>query len=167
MAEVQNVVWRFEAQMQAVIDENDRQVLAAAEMWRAEAACLKQRIDVLEQENRRLSEANEAVKQDIGEVSGLKELLGNVECKHEELRKTVARQGNELTETRRRNSELGGRVQQLKEENRRLGEVNEALKGQLARAEAGQQNAVAGLQEPIAAGRSKVTEDVRNLEPNL
>jgi hypothetical protein len=58
-------------------------------------------------------------------------------------------------------------MQQLKEENRRLGEGGKGVKSQLARAEAGQQSAVAGLQEAITAGRSNVTEDVTNLEQEL
>jgi hypothetical protein len=39
------------------------------EQLRIEAAELKQRIEVLEQENRRVKEANEAVKRVVGEVS--------------------------------------------------------------------------------------------------
>jgi hypothetical protein len=50
---------------------------------------------------------------------------------------------------------MGGRVQQMEEENRRLCERSKGLKGQLARVEAGQQNAVAGLQVAIAAGDRK------------
>jgi regulator of replication initiation timing len=41
----------------------------AKEQMRAEVGGLKQRIEVLEQENRRLSAANEMLKRDIGEVS--------------------------------------------------------------------------------------------------
>jgi hypothetical protein len=110
---------------------------------------------------------NEVVKRDIGEISGLKGLLANLEAKHEKLRETVASQGDELTETRRRNSEMGDRMQQLEEENRRIRETSEGLKSQLARAEARQQSLVAGLQEAIAAGGSKVTEEVVNLEQEL
>jgi septal ring factor EnvC (AmiA/AmiB activator) len=44
------------------------------------------------------------------EVSGLKEALAKLEGKHEKLQETVARQGDDLAETRRRNSELGGRA---------------------------------------------------------
>jgi hypothetical protein len=40
----------------------------ANEQLRTEAARLRQRIEVLEQENRRLSEANDVVKRDVGEV---------------------------------------------------------------------------------------------------
>jgi hypothetical protein len=47
-------------------------------------------------------------------------VLGHIEGKHEQLRVTVTRQSDELAETRRRNEELGGRVRQLEEENRRL-----------------------------------------------
>jgi hypothetical protein len=142
-------------------------VRGAEEQLRAETSGLKQRIERLEQENRRLSEANEAVKRDIGEASGMKGLLGNLEAKHEKLRETVARQGGELRETRRRNSEMGDRVQQLEKENCRLRETSEELKSQMARAEAGQQSAVTGLHEAIAAGESKVTENVTNLEQKL
>jgi chromosome segregation ATPase len=81
--------------------------------------------------------------QERSEVSGLKEVLANLEGKHQKLRDTVARQGDELAETRRQNLELGGRLQQLEEENRMLRESREGLKGQLARVEAGRQNAVA------------------------
>jgi hypothetical protein len=132
-----------------------------------ETVGLKQRIEMLEQENRRLSEVNEVVKRDIGDISGMKELLANLEAKHEKLRETVARHGDDLLETRRRNSELGGHVQQLEKENRRIRATSEGLKSQLARAEAGQQRVVAGLQEAIAAGGSKVTEKVTNLEQEL
>jgi regulator of replication initiation timing len=83
--------------------------------------------------------------------------------RHENLRDTVARQGDELAETRRRSEEVGGRVQQLEEENRLLRESNEGLKGQLARTEAAEQSAVALLQDAIAAGGSKVKEDLGNV----
>jgi uncharacterized coiled-coil DUF342 family protein len=45
------------------------------------------------------------------QVSDLKEVLGNLEGKHEKLREIVATQGDELAETRRQNLELGGRLQ--------------------------------------------------------
>jgi predicted nuclease with TOPRIM domain len=67
---------------------------------RVEAAGLKQRIEVLEQQNWRLSEVNEMVKRDMGKVSWLKELLGDLEVNHEQLRVTAARHGDELVETR-------------------------------------------------------------------
>jgi cell division protein FtsB len=93
-------------------------VAQANEQPRAETAGLKHRIEKLEQENRRLSEASKAVKRDIGEVSGLKELLGNLEGRHEKLRETIVRHSDEMAETHRRNSELGSRMHQLEEENR-------------------------------------------------
>jgi hypothetical protein len=84
------------------------------------------------------------------DVSRLKALLQNAEGKHEKLRETVARQGDDLTETRGQNLELGERLQQLEEENRLLRESSEGLKGQLARFEAGQESCnrdVQGLEE--------------------
>jgi hypothetical protein len=51
--------------------------------------------------------------------------------------------------------ELGGRLQQLEDENRLHRESSEGLKGQLAPVEAGQQSEVARLQEAITGG-SKV-----------
>jgi hypothetical protein len=120
---------------------------------------------MLEQENRRLSKVNEVVKRDIGQVSGLKGLLGNLEAKHEQLRATVARHDGELAETRRRNSELGVRAQQLEGENRRLPDSSKGLKSQLKEPhEAGKQNAVAHLQEAITAGTSKVNQGITSLE---
>jgi hypothetical protein len=122
---------------------------------------------MLEQENRRPSKVNELVKRDIEKVSGLKELLGNLEANHEQLRATVARHGDELVETRRWNSELGVRVQRLEEEDRRLCESSEGLKSQMTRAKAGQQNAVPRLQEEIAAGDSKANQNMTNLDREL
>jgi hypothetical protein len=69
-----------------------------------------------------------------------------------------------LAATHRRGEELSGRVKQLEEENRLLRESREGLKGQLARVEAGQQSAVARLQNAIAARGSKVNEDLGNLQ---
>jgi predicted nuclease with TOPRIM domain len=74
-------------------------VAHVSEHLRVEAAGLKQRIEMLEQQNRRLSEVNEMVKRDIGKVSWLKERLRNLEVNHEQLRVTVARPGDELVET--------------------------------------------------------------------
>jgi chromosome segregation ATPase len=51
------------------------------------------------------------------EVSRLKEVIGHLESKQEQLQEIVVRQGNEMTEIRQRNEELGGRVRQLEEEN--------------------------------------------------
>jgi hypothetical protein len=120
---------------------------------------------MLEHENRRFSEVNEVVKRDIGEVSGPKGLLENLEAKHEQLLATVARHGDELEETRRRNSELRVRVEQLEGENCRFCDSSEGLKSQLkVPHEAGQQNAVACLREAIAAGTSKVNQDTMSLE---
>jgi hypothetical protein len=105
--------------------------------------------------------------QERSEVSGLKEVLGNLEGKHEKLQETVARQGEEVAETMRRNSELGRRVQQLEEENRLHRESSAGLKGQLARVEAGRQSEVARLQETITAGGSKVKEGLLNVQGEL
>jgi regulator of replication initiation timing len=94
-------------------------------------------------------------------------MLGNFEGRHEKLRDTVARLGDELAATHGRNEGLGGRVQQLEEENRLLRESSEGLKGQLARTEAGQQSAVARLQDAITAGGSKVNEDLGNVQQDI
>jgi archaellum component FlaC len=101
------------------------------------------------------------------EASGLKEMLGNLEGKYEQLQAAVTGQGDELAEIRRRNEELGDLVQQLEEENHRLRDSSEGLKGELARVEAGQQNAVVHLQEEIAAGGSKVEDDLSNVQGEL
>jgi chromosome segregation ATPase len=74
-----------------------------------------------------------------GEVARLKEVLANLEGKHKKRWDTVARQGDELAETCRRNEQPRGGAQQLEEENRLLRESSEGLKGELARTEAGQQ----------------------------
>jgi chromosome segregation ATPase len=76
--------------------------------------------------------------QEGSDVSGLKDVLGRLENKHEKRRQTVAGQGDELAETRRRNSELGALVQRLEEEYRLLRELGEILNGQRAQVEAGQ-----------------------------
>jgi chromosome segregation ATPase len=105
--------------------------------------------------------------QERSEVSGLKEVLGNIEGKQEKLQETAARQGDEVAETIRRNSELGGRVQQLEEENRLVRKSSAGLKDHASRVEAGQQSAVARLQETITAGGSKVKEDLSNVQGEL
>jgi chromosome segregation ATPase len=149
LTEVRKVVGQLTEQIEDSRAETDHHRSRVEEMshgneqLRVEAAGLNQRIEMLEQQNRRLSEVNEVVKRDIGEVSGLKELLGNLEAKHEQLQATVARHGDELVETRRWNSELGGHVHQLEEEDRQLRESSEGLNSQMTRVEAGQQNAVA------------------------
>jgi chromosome segregation ATPase len=89
VAEVRNVVVQLTGQIKDLGAETGRERFADEnigrinEQLRAEAAGLKQRIEMLEQENRRLSEMNEVVKRDMGQVSGLKGLLGNLEAKHE------------------------------------------------------------------------------------
>jgi predicted nucleic acid-binding protein len=71
MADVRNEIGRLGAQFQAVVEENGRQMLAVAEMRRVnekleeEVAGLKQRVDVLEQDNQRLLEASEVMKRDV------------------------------------------------------------------------------------------------------
>jgi predicted nucleic acid-binding Zn-ribbon protein len=114
-----------------------------------------------------IGDLHKKVNQEQREVSELKEMFGNLETKHEQLREAVARQGDELAETRRRNSELSGRMEQLEKENHRLCDSGEGLKAELARAEAGQQSAVAHLQEAIAAGGSKAKEDMMNIQGEL
>jgi chromosome segregation ATPase len=111
-----------------------------------------------------IRELQEKVKQEESEVSGLKEVLGNFDGKHEKLRETIARQGDDLAEARRRSEELDGRVDQLEGENRLLRDSNEGLKGQLARVEAGQQSEVAHLQEAIEGGGSKAKKDLGNVQ---
>jgi hypothetical protein len=72
MAEVRNIVGQIEAPLQAVVEENGRQMLAAAEMrrseeqLRAEVGRLNLWVEVLEQGNQWLSEANEVTKPDVG-----------------------------------------------------------------------------------------------------
>jgi hypothetical protein len=60
---------------------------------------------------------------------------------------------------------LGGRVQQLEEENRLLRESSEKLKGQLAQVVARQRSA--RLPEEIAVGGSKVNEDLGNVQRDV
>jgi hypothetical protein len=128
-------------------------------------------IRVVEEEIGKVKEAMVGIRRSLGqqegEVSGLKEVLGNLESKHAQLQRMVARQGDDLAETARRNEELGGRVQQLEEENRRLHDSSERLKGKLARVEAGQQSDVARLQEEIAAGGSNVKEDLGTIQRDV
>jgi hypothetical protein len=76
----------------------------------------------------------------------------------------ITRQGNELTETCRQTVALGGRVQQLEGDSQLLRGSSAGLKAHLARVEAGQQSAVARLQDAIAAGGSKVNEDLGNVQ---
>jgi hypothetical protein len=101
---------------------------------------------------------------DGSKVPGLKKVLGNLESKQEKQKDTVARWADELAETLRRNSELGGRVQQLEEKDRLHLEWSEGLNDEVTWAEEGQQSAVAGLQEAITAGGSKVKEDLSNVQ---
>jgi uncharacterized protein YoxC len=114
-----------------------------------------------------IDELHKKAKGERSEVSGLTEVLRNLEGKHEKLRDRVARQGDELAETFRRNEELTGRMQQLEEETRLLRESSEGLKGQLARTEASQQSAVVRLHDAIAAGGSKVNEDLGNVQQEV
>jgi hypothetical protein len=66
IVEVQNVVGRLRAQPQAVVEGNGRQGLAGAEMRRAterqgaESRGLKRRVELLEQDDRELSEVKES-----------------------------------------------------------------------------------------------------------
>jgi hypothetical protein len=81
--DVRNVVGRLAAQLQDVVAESNRQGLLigeverAKEQQRAEIAGLKQRVEALEQDNRRLSGANETMRRDLGnmqqELAKLKE----------------------------------------------------------------------------------------------
>jgi hypothetical protein len=92
------------------------------------------------------------------ELDLVKEVLANLDSKHKELLETVARQGDELAETRRLNSELGGRAQQLEEENRLLRESIEGLKDQLTRVEAKQEGCNADLRKAITDLQQKLSE---------
>ena len=65
-----------------------------------------------------MDDLHKKAQEERSEVSGLTEVLRNLDGKHERIRDTVARQGDEVSETRRRNEELGGHVQPLEEENR-------------------------------------------------
>jgi chromosome segregation ATPase len=65
------------------------------------------------------------VNQERNDVSQLKEVLRILETKHEQLQAMVARQGDELAETRQWNLELSSGIKQLEEENRRLRESSE------------------------------------------
>jgi chromosome segregation ATPase len=75
VAEVGNVVGQLTGQLEDLRTENgqDRfavgEVARANERLRAEAAELKQRMEMLEQENRRLSAVNEAVKRGVVKAS--------------------------------------------------------------------------------------------------
>jgi uncharacterized protein YukE len=97
------------------------------------------------------------------EISSLKQKASEVPV----MKEAIARQADELVVNWRRNGELGGRVQQLEEENRRLCDSSEGLKGELARVEAGQQSEVVHLQEEIAAGGSKVKGELSNVPGEL
>jgi hypothetical protein len=99
-------------------------------------------ICALKGETGKVREAMVGIGRSLGQreshVSGLKEVLGNLEGNHERLQGTATRQSDELAEPQRRNEELGGRVQQLEEENCWHRDLSERLKGQLVRVEAGQ-----------------------------
>jgi septal ring factor EnvC (AmiA/AmiB activator) len=101
----------------------------ANEQLRAEAAELKQRIQALEQENRRLSEANEVVTRDIGQVS---------EC-CPKVKKDMTNLGREL-------AKLKEEIKRMKGTQDPLVEAVGQLKGQLARVEAGQEGCSADPQ---------------------
>jgi chromosome segregation ATPase len=143
------------------------------------------RFQQLEKENRRLRDSNKGLKGQLARVEGgqkgcnaelqkiMSELTAeiiNLKQKVNEapgMKEAIARQGDELVANNRWNEGLGGRAQQLDEENRRLRNSSEGLKGKLARVEAGQQNEVARLQEAIATYGSKVKEDLANIQRNV
>jgi chromosome segregation ATPase len=72
MADVRDAIGLLGAQLEAVVDEGGHQVLAAAEMQRenerlrAEVGGMRMRVEELEQDNRRVSEANEVIRQNVG-----------------------------------------------------------------------------------------------------
>jgi chromosome segregation ATPase len=135
----QSLLGETEASVQKTAQDVDLVRAAAAEQLAAHG----RNIRALEDEMARVSEATADIgrslthhesewKAAIGdlqkkanqggsEVSGVKEMLGNLESKQATLREIVVRQGDELAETRRQNSELGGRVQRLEEENGLIG----------------------------------------------
>jgi hypothetical protein len=73
MVDLRKGIRWLRAKLEAVVEENGRHVLAVAEMGRAkeqlkaEVGELKQRGEVPEQDDRRLSHANEGVKGDVGQ----------------------------------------------------------------------------------------------------
>jgi hypothetical protein len=77
---------------------------------------------------------------------------------------TVARKGDELADTLRRNSGLGGGVQQLEEENGGLRESRKRPKDELPRIEVGRQSEFIFPQKAVTVGRSKVQEDLSNVQ---
>jgi chromosome segregation ATPase len=114
-----------------------------------------------------IGELHKNAKEEQSEVSGLKEVVRSLDGKHEELRDTVARQSDELSETCRRNEAHSGRVQQLEEENRLLRETHEELKGQLARVEGGQRGCNADLRKSMGdlqKGSSELTAEIGSLK---
>jgi hypothetical protein len=80
-----------------------------------------------------ISDLHKRATQEWSKVSRMNEVLANFEGKHKKLREIIARQGDELVETCRWNSELGGRVWWPEEENRLLRKSSERLKGELDR----------------------------------
>jgi hypothetical protein len=76
VAEVRKVVGQLAGELEVLRSENGRQGLAVGDVARVNdqlregAGELRLRIEALEQENRRLSEANEILKRDLGEVCG-------------------------------------------------------------------------------------------------
>jgi hypothetical protein len=74
MADVRDVVGRLAAQLEDVVAESTRQGLLigeverAKEQQRAEIAGLKRRVEAVEQDGRRLSGANEAMRRELGNM---------------------------------------------------------------------------------------------------
>jgi hypothetical protein len=83
------------------------------------------------------------------------------------MKEVITRQGDQLAETLRRNSELDGRVEQLTKKNQLFRESTEGLNGQLDRVEAVKQSAVGRVEEVTAAGGSEVKEDLSNVQGEL
>jgi hypothetical protein len=101
VADVQGAVERLGMQLQAVVEERDRQVLVGAEMWRAneaEVGGLKQRVEMLDQDNRRLSEANAVVRRDL--VAAVAEESVKVKQDLTNLERELAKLNEEMRATR-------------------------------------------------------------------
>jgi chromosome segregation ATPase len=90
------------------------------------------------------------VKRDIGQVS---------EC--------CPKVKEDMTNLDREVSKLKEEIKRMKGTQDPLVEAVGQLKGQLARVDAGQQSAVVHLQEEIAAGESKVKDDLSNVQGEL
>jgi chromosome segregation ATPase len=103
VADVQKVVGQLAGDLANLRSENGHhrsgvgEVARANDQLRAEAARLKQRIEALEQDNRRLSETNGVAKRDIGQVS---DCCPKVKKDLTDLQQELARLKEEMRATR-------------------------------------------------------------------